>query len=304
MSYLAQDDPAALGGNYVVRHWRGALSLPRSYWLNGVLGGAVVSFAAPYLMNHVHEALGSLRASAILWFVFVAFFLAFWIWTQVGIWRSAGYHSDRGGAEPWAVIARVMVGFASMGLLLQIHGLTLQAIEFGSLASGYDPIGNDARMALSEDGTRLDVVGNLTAGSADRFAVAVAGAPRLASVALDSDGGRIFEGQRMAALIQERGLDTHVDEHCASACTFVLIAGHRRVAGRGASIGFHQPSFPGMGEDDRTLMIEDMRALYREGGIGDAFLERVLAVAPDDMWYPTHDELIAARVITESVAED
>lgn len=301
MSYL-DEDPAELGGNYVIRHWRGALSLPKSYWLNGVLGGAIVSFGAPPLIDRLHEAAGSLRVSAILWFGFVAFFLAFWTWTQVGIWRAAGHHADRGGHEAWAIVARVMVGLAVAGLSLQAYNLTLQGIEFGSLAFGYDPIGEDARITLSRDGRTVTVSGNLTAGTADRLAAIAATAPNLAVIALDSPGGRMFEGQRMAELIQARGLDTQVDDHCASACTIALIAGRRRIAGPGAQIGFHQPTFPGVEEADRALMIADMRQLYSAGGISSRFLDRVMRVAPDDMWYPTPEELIAAHVITEAVA--
>lgn len=302
MAYL--DDLPEPGGNYLVRHWRGALPLPIAYWVNGILLGLLVSFGAPFLIAYLHEAMDSLQASAILWFAFLPLFLAFWVWTQVGIWRSAGYHAERGGSEGWGVLARIMVAIGSAGLMLQVHGLTLQGIEFGSLAFGRDPIGNDARLALSADGRILMVAGNLTSGTADRFARALADAPQVAAVTLDSDGGRIFEGQRMAELVQARGLDTRVDSHCASACTFVLIAGRRRVAGPDAQIGFHQPSFPGMGAEDSRLMVEEMRRLYRQGGISDGFLDRVLRVAPQEMWYPAPRELIAARVITEAIAPE
>lgn len=300
MSFL-DSDPAGRGGNYLVRHWRGALSLPKAYWLNGVLLGAIVSFAVPPLINILHEAVGSLQVSAILWFAFIAFFLAFWTWTQVGIWRSAGHHADRGGSDGWAIAARFMVAISAIGLLAQTYGLTQQGAEFAGLAFGRDPLGDDARIALSRDGRTLAVTGNLTAGTAGRLAAAAAEAPNLAVIALDSPGGRMFEGQQIARLIRERGLDTLVDEQCASACTFALIAGRRRTAGPSAAIGFHQPTFPGLAPQDRTLMIADMRRLYREGGVSGTFLERVLRVAPDDMWYPTQEELIAARVITDAI---
>lgn len=303
MSFLEQD-PTELEGNYLLRHWRGSLSLPKSYWLNGVLAGAVVTFAAPPLINALHEAAGSLRASAILWFVFIAFFLAFWTWTQVGIWRSAGRHPGRGGNTGWAIAARVMVGLSVLGLSLQAYNLTLQGIEFGSLAFGRDPLGDDARIALSRDGRIIEVAGNLTAGTASRLAAVAAEAPNLTTIAFDSPGGRMFEGQQIARLIQDRGLDTLVESHCASACTIALIAGRHRTAGPEAEVGFHQPTFPGLSEADREMMIADMRRLYREGGISGDFLERVLRVPPDDMWYPTHEELVAARVITTAIAAE
>lgn len=300
MSFL-DSDPAELEGNYLVRHWRGALSLPKSYWLNGVILGAIVSFAAPPLINILHEAVGSLQISAILWFVFIAFFLAFWTWTQVGIWRSAGHHANRGGSDGWAIAARIMVGLSAAALTLQTYNLTLQGIEFGALAFGRDPLGDDARIDVSRDGRTITITGNLTAGTATRLANVAADAPDLARVTLDSPGGRMFEGQQVAHLIRERGLDTWVDNHCASACTIPLIAGRHRTAGPNAAIGFHQPTFPGLAEQDRALMIADMRRLYSEGGISGAFLERVLRVPPDDMWYPTAEELIAARVITNAI---
>ena len=111
----------------------------------------------------------------------------------------------------------------------------------------------------------------------------------------------MFEAQQLARLIRERGLDTLVDGQCASACTIALIAGRHRIAGPSAAIGFHQPTFPGLSEHERAMMIADMRRLYSEGGISGAFLDCVLRVAPDDMWYPTQAELLAARVITAAV---
>ena len=185
-------------------------------------------------------------------------------------------------------------------MMLQVHGLTLQGIEFGSLAFGRDPIGNDARLALSADGRILLVAGNLTSGTADRFARALADAPQVAAVTLDSDGGRIFEGQRMAELVQARGLDTRVDSHCASACTFVLIAGRRRVAGPDAQIGFHHRA-SGDGAAEKPDDGRGNAPALSSGRDQRRLLDRVLRVARAGDVVSAPGELIAARVITEAI---
>ena len=110
MAFL--DDLPEPGGNYLVRHWRGALPLPIAYWINGILLGLLVSFGAPFLIAYLHEAMDSLQASAILWFAFLPLFLAFWVWTQIGSGARRAFMPSAGGKagacwpESWSRSAR------------------------------------------------------------------------------------------------------------------------------------------------------------------------------------------------------
>lgn len=114
---------------------------------------------------------------------------------------------------------------------------------------------------------------------------------------LDSEGGRIGEAVRIAKLVRERRLDTYVETYCASACTFIFLAGEDRAATAHAKIGFHRAFFPGMSPELDAAMNDSMLEEYRGAGLSDAFLARVKNTQADDMWFPTSDELIEAQVV-------
>ena len=59
-------------------------------------------------------------------------------------------------------------------------------------------------------------------------------------VLLDSPGGAVFEGLEISAIIRDKGLSTLIppDAICASACSFLFVAGVRRQAA--GALGVHQ----------------------------------------------------------------
>jgi hypothetical protein len=99
---VAGPDPS-----YFTRHWRGELSLPISYWLSGWLAGlasfVVLTIAPKFGLVH-----GTVLAAAVLSFAWL-FFITVVTWHAVGVWRSAGKHTSRGGSHGWAILARVCV---------------------------------------------------------------------------------------------------------------------------------------------------------------------------------------------------
>lgn len=284
-------------GNYFGRHWRGHLSLPQSYWLNGFLANMVLAGLGLGLLA-LEQSGQSLRAIAIGFILWVILFPALRIWTLVGIWRSAGRHSARGGSSGWGMLARIIVGLGVVSTVVQFPALSAQAKEFGLIAIGRDPLGPEATMSLNQRGDAILLKGMLTAGVADRFEALINGAPDAKTVFLESDGGRIYEGLRMATLIRARGLDTRVERHCSSACTFPLLAGKDRSAHRFAEIGFHQPDFPGISDAERGEHIAANRADYLTAGIEPEFVEKAMSTPPAQMWYPTHLELVEAGALT------
>ena len=94
--------------SYFLRHWRGELSLPRSYWLNGVL---IFGFGVNILLLIIEVAsIVLLRSSppiliAILVGV-IALDLAAYVWALVGTWRSAVRYT---GPRFWSILARIAI---------------------------------------------------------------------------------------------------------------------------------------------------------------------------------------------------
>ena len=42
---------------------------------------------------------------------------------------------------------------------------------------------------------------------------------------------------------------------------------------------------------------EPMRSAYRAAGIDENFIEKALSYGPNDMWFPSHKEMIDADVL-------
>ena len=288
------------GRNYLRRHWAGHLPLPISYWINGALLSALIIAAVEYLIRRIAEGGGSLRGIAIVALVYLGFSGILWLWSSVGIWRSAYWHHRRGGTHGWGLAARIAVVLSLIVSLFRSGDLALQAMELGTLARGRDSIGEIARMTVSKDGRQLVVSGNLAAGAAARFESLLGKSPAVKEVVLTSPGGRMLEADRMAALIRKRELDTRVEDHCMSACTGLLLAGRTRTAPETARIGFHQPSFPGLNAYELRDGIEKMRAEYLAAGVDERFVQRALVTPAQSMWVPTPEQLVEARVLTAS----
>jgi hypothetical protein len=280
-------------GNYVLRHWRGQLSLPVSYWINGSLIGLALIALFAILDKATQD--WELRRIALLSLGMLATVIMVTVWSMVGIWRSAGKHAARGGSAGWARAAQVMtiLGVLSFSVRL-VTELGPQMKEFGAIASGRDDLGI-VTATVSHDGQTLLLQGALGTGSTAEVIKVLATAPDVRLIMLNSHGGRLREAEQLAKLVRERSLNTYVETQCLSACTYVFLAGADRAATPNAKIGFHQPSFPGMRSEDAGL--RNMLDVYRSAGISEGFLDKVRDTSSNSMWYPTRDELIENGVI-------
>ena len=286
--------------NYIVRHWLGHLTLPVSYWVNGTVIPFTFGFAAQAALTQLIRTEVSLHWIAALDLAYLVFSAALWTWSIVGIWRSAGYHEERGGSAGWANFARAVVAIGALGAFQQSHDRFLYLAEEGSLAFGEDPIGSPATIAVQRGEKTAFIDGNITAGMAERFKHFLKAHPEITALNLRSQGGRVLEADRMAKLISKRGLNTEAQEFCMSACTLLLLAGRERAATADARVGFHQPQFPGLTAGEQGALSNDLRELYIQAGVDPAFLDKALTISPENMWFPSVNELLAAKVITTS----
>ncbi|HLI65928.1 MAG TPA: hypothetical protein VKU90_06150 [Caulobacteraceae bacterium] len=107
--------------SFIVRHWRGELSLPRSYWIDGVLifglGINILFIVATICAVVLLHGSPALMTAALL--TALAVQVLVYIWAVVGVWRSAGRYA---GPKVWSILARVVVVlgvFISIGHLMQ-----------------------------------------------------------------------------------------------------------------------------------------------------------------------------------------
>ena len=293
--------PPPASNNYFARHWRGELSLPKSYWVNGLVFGFIVGAAVAALgfaVNSKGEAQPVVwMATLIATWVIVALFT---MWQAVGVWRAATYYRA-GGKKFWGGLAKTVT-------VLGVVNLAYNCLFVGTaqLAGIYEIIDGDARVGPHQfkvlaNGQTLEFSGGITFGVARELEGFLNAMGAVRTVRLNSLGGRILEAQRMSDLIRARGLTTFVAQDCMSACTIVFLGGKERVVWPAARIGFHQPAFRGMTAASRRAAISTEEARLQRFGLSRNFAERANTATPSGMWFPDKDELVREKVVTRVV---
>jgi hypothetical protein len=102
-------------------------------------------------------------------------------------------------------------------------------------------------------------------------------------VQLNSAGGKLVEGVKLATAIREGKISTAVGQGavCASACFLAFAAGDPKFAGDGARIGVHRASLKGGQE---TVLSEavttSMGSFAKELGVPSGIVGRMLKTSP------------------------
>jgi len=292
---------AKKSGNYFIRHWRGDLSLPVSYWINATLIAGLVPVPLVYLSSQLDQRIGSIQSASIMLMLIITVSISGTIWAIVGTWRSSNHYSMRGGSEGWANAAKFFMFMGALRLLAQVAGMGPFVLETSQLAVGIDSMGAPAKVAVN--GKDLSIVGPISLGTADLVGKALMDNPQVRRVLVSSLGGRLGEATQISKQIASRQINTIARGECSSACTMILLAGADRSAFAGSKIGFHGPSYPGLGVVELNPAASLMADSYRAAGLVDTFVTSALAVDPSDMWYPKETELFKVGVLNFIDAE-
>jgi hypothetical protein len=151
--------------------------------------------------------------------------------------------------------------------------------------------------------TEVEISGGLSFGTADRLKAILDTTPTIRSVRLESSGGWIAEGAKLADLVERHKLTTRSSSECYSACLLVFMAGEQRFLGSKANLGFHEASVAGVGGQLASEGTQTIREALERRGVAVAFIREALSTPASRIWYPTTEELIAAHVITAVVDE-
>jgi hypothetical protein len=284
-------------GNYLSRHWRGELSLGRTYWMN-CFGLAMAMGAITTLLLELLPESMDLRLSAILALSGFLGAITVHVWQIVGLYRATCTCSRDGGrlsVAIWGWIALALMGIGSGTAV--VTQIVPQAIECTSILNGDKGI-PAMQLVLLPSGTEVEISGGLPAGCADEFREFLAKTPRIMVLHIDSIGGRVQEAMAIAKIVENRGMTTFVAQKCMSAATLIFVAGKERYALAGAKIGFHGPSFPGLDKATLAITNERVRKYLKNAGVKAEFISNAESVPPEKMWFPKTDELIAAGVLT------
>ena len=290
-----RSDPAR--GGLLWRHLVGDYSLARSYWLHMVLLGWGLAFAAAWGLGLMAER-STARSMSIAVLVLEPLFLLVWMWSVVGTTVSALRNLFGGPSRVWGLIALVMIGLSSVASARELRKVGAALREHWAVAAGKQPT-ETFSVVLSADGRVIAFTGGVNDGAAAAIDKAIAAAPVVGTLLLDSPGGWLREGTRMADVVKRYRLNTRVDHECFSACTVVLLAGENRSAGDAALIGFHRGRSVGESRQESAAPASREEAeIYRKAGLRDAFVARIVATPNHSIFIPTRRELLREDVLT------
>lgn len=297
----ASPPPEPHPASYIVRHWRGELSLPVSYFVNGLgvsLGFVVLSqIVAPALEPHF-DPWPALAFTACVWLLA----MAVTVWQAVGIWRAAGNHIDRTGRAFWAGVARVLVVIGVASAVARAGTIGWPVLrEHVRIALGDTAMGGFELHTL-DGGHEIEFAGAIVHGATAALEETLRRTPQARVVRLHSQGGRIGEGRRLQQAIRRAGLDTYVATRCLSACTIAFLGGRNRYIHDKARIGFHPGRLQGI--DDAEMREENLRLVedFVRLGVDRSFATRAWLGPSAELWYPSTAELVRSRFATAIAA--
>ena len=146
---------------------------------------------------------------------------------------------------------------------------------------------------LKDDSVEISISGNIASGDADlvaaRIRTATDAGKSVTSVRLNSDGGNLLEGVRLAAVVKSAKLSTNVGQNatCASACFLVFAAGDTKSAHVHARVGVHGASEDGNESRKATVA---MARIAEELTVPSSIIRRMVNTQPNDMtWLNLND---------------
>ncbi|WP_225646137.1 ATP-dependent Clp protease proteolytic subunit [Bradyrhizobium australafricanum] len=145
-------------------------------------------------------------------------------------------------------------------------------------------------------GDVLKLSGDIRDGDFVRFRGYLATERRVVGLDLDSRGGSLYEGFRIAMLAHQRQIASYVSGECDSACAFIFLASRKRYAAPNARIGVHSVSNLNGNEDSRT--IRDTIKLARLSAklrIPPSAIGRMVMTPPGKISYLNKEELASLR---------
>jgi hypothetical protein len=144
----------------------------------------------------------------------------------------------------------------------------------------------------------VTITGDITPGDADTLTAIVKQAngvgKLVANVRLNSDGGNLLEGVKLADVVRFGKISTNVGKSatCASACFLVFAAGQTKYASYGAQIGVHGASDQ---SGDETVSSDaatvSMAKIAKELGVPPTIIGRMVVTPPREMVWLTPQDL-------------
>ena len=218
-----------------------------------------------------------------------------------GLWR-ATRPDALGRNRPWRGAIRTLAALSALVLPVTLASTALNARPFFLIAMGSDPMGQ-ARIELLPGGREIEIRGPMGAGIAARLRDALEAHPGVRFVHLNSPGGWVTEGARLARVIHAAGLGTYTATGCYSACVLAFAAGNPRVLNPDARLGLHSTS----GRDADPIFITLGNELYQKVllryGVSPGLAAWSTSTPSNGLWMPDPGQLLAGHLIDRISAD-
>ena len=112
---LSDQPLPAKGTNWFSQHWRGELSLVKSFWINLVAMNIIVNNAMRIAGGDPEFTSAAEAAGYAFGMIMISALIA--IWQYTGVWRSANAYRRAGRPVIWAILAQAVV---ILGILVHI----------------------------------------------------------------------------------------------------------------------------------------------------------------------------------------
>lgn len=275
---------------WIKNHWRGNLSLPISFWVNGSFTTVIVALLTLYVSDELDYSDLSEASWLLATLTLYCVSMVIVVWSIVGIWRSATSYQQKGGALKWSLTARLLALLGALGFTSELSQATLPIFQTLLVRAGIETLGPPATLKVT--GRTLHIDGTITHKVTERFEALIDQHPDIDQISISSFGGRTNAAVAIASIISKRKLNTVVVGECSSGCTFIFLSGKIRKFDINASLGFHSPKILGLSDLESRFESPEVTAAYQAAGLSEAFISKALRTPSASMWYPSDDVLI------------
>lgn len=287
--------PVAPKAPYLLRHWRGLLSLSRSFWLSGLLIAflfGVLYFSLLRLDIADYPILVSAGVIG-LWLALLAAML----WFAVGVVRSAERYETEHPKRIWSIAAKGATVIAALSVLAVFARLGVPQIQHfaDAIAETTQP---RYTVALLRDDTEINITGPMDLGLSGTVDEVLHDHPAIATIYLNSPEGRPAEADRLSEIILANNLNTYVSAVCAGPCIKAFAAGKRRWLSRNAVLALGRPVSGAPETAEAQPDVSKLHSFLLGRGVDAGFITRALAVTENNAWRPSHAELFASGLVT------
>ncbi len=191
---------------------------------------------------------------------------------------------------------RVLAGLCALVLPVSAISTCLNARPLLLIAIGSDPLPR-AVIQLLPGGREVEIRGTLEAGIAARLQRVLRAHPGVRWVHLNSPGGWVTEGERLARIIHAKRLGTYTATGCYSACVLAFVAGSPRVLNPDARLGLHSASGRDADPMVATLGNELYQKVLLRYGVSPSLVAMSTSAPANDLWMPDPGQLLAGHLI-------